>query len=264
MCNTCPNRYTQNYLDESKEIILPYYREISNFLPSAVSRANYTPYHLFCLKKNIMGLIREINPKCDISFPTKKYDDSMIVTMQLYKAGEAINPDSIMYDLITDNLQSYIDMYPFCLVYRLSDVTKKYNAEWATNILPYIANKTEVLYNGSEIFVNLEDVPNHHTKWQEMYNRITHLLSDYYRRGIVYKPNFELIKKWHLKRIDNELYEAVWQYNFTYDKIEFLYSNNKRMMIYLGENDKIKTKAGWLTIPISNYSQVVELMDSLL
>lgn len=263
MCSTCPSRFSVDVLESGKDIFLPYYRDINSYLPSPVARSNYTPYHLFCLKKNIMPLIREINDKYDIAFPSKKHMDIMIITIQIYESGFPITPDNETYTLIRENLQSYIDLYPYCLLYRREYLGNKYNDVWLDDMLPYVSSDIG-MYNNGDIFVNLESVADHSGEWDRLYFRLENTLDRYYNDGVLYRPDKHLIDNWNLKRYKGDLYIANWSYRFTHDKIEFLYSKDKRIVLYIGPTDKIRVIDGWLTLTVESYGEVVDLIEHII
>lgn len=250
--------------EQAKDIILPYYREITNVLPSPVPRANYNSSHLYCLKKNIFPFINNIDPAYDINFSTKENGNSMVVTLDIYKGGDRVVLNDSIIHTIESNLHHYIDLYPYCLVYDVS--YGEYPEQWLTSILPRLRVG---IYRTGSIFIDIDSIPNYITEWEQTYNKINDMLSDYYKRGVIALDSVKdktFIDKWNLVPVLDGLYEPKWKYNFTNDKVNFLMNQPGgvgQMMLYIGENNNVHTYEGWLIKSIRDYKEASDTIDSI-
>lgn len=250
-------------------IMLPYYREINNYLPSPVSRSNYTPYHLFCLKNNISPFINSIDNTYYIGFSTRENKNVMSATMDIYKGGSKVILNDDISRLINRHLYSFIDLYPYCLVYDISH--DEYPEQWLKTILP----KLECgMYKDGSIFVDFDGVANFSSRWQDIHDKINNTLKDYYNRGVISLDGVnnidDFIDRWNLVKLRNGLYEPKWEYRFAVDNVSFLYgqmdgknSNNAKAMLYIGEDSDIDTHEGWLIKTVDTYKEVVDIIESI-
>jgi len=159
-------------LSQALEIRLPYYREIVDYLPSPSARSNYSPYHLFSLKKNITPFISSIDKTYDIGFSTRENGESMVVILDIYKGGERVILNKNILQLIQSNLNQYLDLYPNCLVYDSS--YEEYPIEWLKKVLPRIDCG---VYQSGAIFIDLDGAANYNTQWQMYYDKISNTLA---------------------------------------------------------------------------------------
>lgn len=269
-CSLCvshePIEIQSNKLDQAVEVHLPYYREITNYIPYPQAKSNYTSYHLFCLKKNITPFICEIDSAYEVGFSSREIADAMVLVLDIYKGGEKIILSSDILDLIQSNLNKFIDLYPYCLVYDIS--FDQYPKEWLEKVLPEIKCG---IFQSNSIFINLEGDAGYSRKWDETYSNIDIILSRWYKEGVISlnqiskKNNF--IRDWRLVPVTDKLYKPDWDFDFTPDKVNFLLDQlkgNKRLMLFIGENDQIETQEGWLIKNVDNYSQVEEILNQIL
>lgn len=242
------------------DIVLPYYREIVSKLPSPVPRGNYTPYHLFCLKKNIMPFIKSIDKNLSVDFSTVAQEDIMIVIMDIYKGGNTIVVKEDLHNIINRYLNKFIDLYPYCLLYNVKD--SRYPREWLDMILPTLDMYE---YRNNAIFVNLEDYRGFASEWDRMYFELIDKLKDLYHRGVVQISDEKLIQKWNLINLRQNLYFPNWKYCFTTDKTRFLLDllsskGRNKIILYTGSKYQEKTE-GWLVADVSSYQEVVNLLE---
>lgn len=271
-CSLCVNESADDEhtfkVSQFVGITLPYYREIVNYLPSPISRSNYTPYHIFCLKNNISPFITSIDSAYYIGFSTRENKNVMSVTMDIYKGGDKVILKDEVLHLINKNLYKFIDLYPYCLVYDVS--YNEYPERWLRNILP----KLNIgMYKNGSIFVDLDGVSNFNTTWQNMYDKINETLAEYYNKGIISLDGIsngeDLITRWNLIRLNNGLYQPKWEYNFTPDKVSFIFdqasknTNSGRLMLYVGEDSVMHTYEGWLVQTVHSYKEVVDIIESI-
>lgn len=255
-----------NVLDQSKDIPLPYYREIVDFLPSESPKANYTKYHLFCLNKNISSFICEIDSAYEISFSAKENVNAMVIVMDIYKGGERVVLSDDIIKLIKSNINKYIELYPYCLVYDTS--MSEFPKEWLDGVSSEIKCG---MYKSGCIFLNLEGIANFSSKWDDTYEKIRKTLNCWYKEGVIslnkIKNPQNFILDWNLQPINNKLYKPVWEYNFTPDKVKFLLEyarGDNRFILYIGENNSIKNREGWIITTTNNYNEVKQIIDSIL
>lgn len=253
-------------IKQGRDILLPYYREITDYIPSPVARSNYTPYHLFCLKKNITPFICNIDSAYEITFSTKENGNVMSVIMNIYKGGQKVILDSEVLHLILNHLDEYIDLYPYCLVYN-SDLDD-YDSDWINSIIPKLNCG---IRRNKCIFVNLEGVEGFKSMWENTYDKIVRTIEDYYYRGVISLENrsnsYDFISKWNLKMLPNGLYEPVWNYCITPDKTGFLLKQirgDHKWMIYVGEQTSIDTREGWLITSVDDYNQIAKIIEDIL
>ena len=188
--------------------------------------------------------------------------------MDIYKGGDKVILNDDVLHLINKNLYRFIDLYPYCLVYDVS--YNEYPERWLRSILPRLGLG---MYKDGSIFVDLDGVGNFSSTWQAMYDNINNKLADYYNRGIIsldgIQNSEDLINRWNLISLNNGLYQPKWEYNFTPDKVSFIFdqvaknNNRGRLMLYIGEDSDIDTHEGWLIKTVNSYKEVVDIIESI-
>ncbi len=253
-------------LDQAEEIYLPYYREITNYLPSPQSEANYTYYHLFCLRKNITPFICSIDKAYEVGFSSRETGDAMVMVMDIYKGGEKVILTDDILNFISSNINKFIDLYPYCLVYDIS--FESYPKDWLRAVLPEIECGR---YQSGSIFCNFEGAADYNSRWDKSYEKINNVLCEWFKNGIISLEGVankqDFIKKWNLVPISKRLYTPDWEFKFTRNGVDFLLNQIKgdnRLMLFIGKNDLIKTREGWLIKEVNNYKEVESIIISLL
>ena len=175
ICTSCTPEFQ---IERTRDIILPYYREAINFLPSGPPMSNYTTYHLFCLRKNIIPYIHRINRAYDVNFISRlaglnkegesaknNNEEVLSIIMQIYHGGNVVSLTEEDHKRIEKYVNAVIDNYPNVPIYDYS-LESKYPKEWVYQILP--AYKGPAHYIDGKLYVNLEGMNGYSEEWEKM------------------------------------------------------------------------------------------------
>ena len=127
------------------ELITPYYREMPEKIGDPVHR-NYSSYHIFCLKKNIMPFVKFLNKSYSVNLSSKVNADQMVMVIEVYEGSKYIKLENETYEYLKMAMDKALELYPKCLIY---DFEYSYSDEqhkiWAAELLREIyQTKTKI------------------------------------------------------------------------------------------------------------------------
>jgi len=254
-----------------EELMTPFYREIARELPGPIPHYNYSSYHLFCLRKNLLPYLKKLNKNYSVNLSSKKNGYIMSIVAEIYEGDKYINLKGKELEYVKKAIQKVIQMYPMCLLYDFSDLKYdykyrgKYHKQWATDLISDIfSNKSEKYkFKRGRIYTSLIDYPNHEEVWENKNLKIYNLIEEAFEKGAIYlsPKKQDFTKEWNMllyyKGIN--LYYPNWNINIVEDKVSFLYDKMNsvwRFIYYDGRNGK-----QWRKVDVRNYEQLMILLS---
>lgn len=208
-------------------VYTPYYRSINE--SECIFNANFTydPYTLFALKTRLISFLSSLDSSffvggeekmLDVTFPTRRKDDKLYITVTLTKGGN-IYP---MNEILARKLQEKVDhLTGNVLTHVLLLNTSKFYDErgelisksWLTTIIPYleVSDELEPINDEEGLKVNLSLYDDYMTLFKALNDNIRERILTMFKQGHIVASTSIMVERWNMTLIDSNLYAIQWK-----------------------------------------------------
>ena len=240
----------------------PYYKTLvltPKGIVSRTSNINYTPYQVYVLKGRLLDFLnKHYGSTVDIIPMSIRDGFKMRLNFYVSDGSKTFKIEAKIFKEIEQLIEFVTGSEPLlALAYKPKNRYEKL-------ILPFtkLDPRLKPVYKNGKVYVQADEVQNYVEVINQLNVDLVTLLEDYYRRGVIFLTNDNLLDKWELDRLNDtsakpwvsspgftrdtsptRLFYPDWTdkrvTNYYYDMVGFLNSRikgEKKIFLYLGGN----------------------------
>ncbi len=238
----------------------PYYKTLVLDPKGVISRTsdiNYTPYQVYVLKGRLLDFMNEhYGPTIDVIPMSIRDGFKMRLNFYVSDGSKTFKIEPKKFKEIEQLIEFITGSEPLlALAYKPKNKYEKM-------ILPFMKfdPRLKPVYKNGKVYVQADETQNYVEVIDKLNTDLAKLFEDYYKRGVIFLTNDDLLDKWNLNQLDREtprLFYPEWIdkriTDYYHDMVGFLNSRilgERRIFLYLGGNS---VRRHYLSIELNNF-----------